>query len=437
MNTPDTNISRAALPMAYDDLHRLDRESYGRLLPSPSTALAVTLAVAIMMPGVSFGNIGGYGVQPALPAAVLLFALFVLPNASTVLAPGFLIWLFFYELSLAASTLFSEVGSKAIVYFLYQSVSTALYVTSLYCIYISASMCRTFLSAFVSFSVVSALLAALQAVYSELTGHYITLNNNEMFTLSMQAGRGVAFTPEASILVTYLLVSFALVFEGIFNKNEFLPAPLRSKTALGILMLGILATRSSSLVILPLLLMLTLVSRNGWRHAFRTAIKATIIIGPAALVYFFLYLARLDSSDADYSAIIRMAKLYAGMSLFAENPIFGAGLGAGSDAATMNAHRPEWSLNTGFDDSSFAGIDSWLVRTLCEQGLFGGLAILVPFVVFSRLRAASADDHTRCLWLVGMFGLPGFLLTNGYRDLPLMFGEFAAALALARLLRRG
>lgn len=382
--------------------------------------LSGLIGFCLFLSGIALISVGPVAVQPILPAAALylLMALASRPALSLRVVTWMLVGL----AALALSTLFSPVPGYSVLYFLLQSLPLILFglVFGLMLGHglSDRAQVRWFLSGFVVGAAVSSAVSILQFGTSTFLGFELSFTNNANFALVAPKGRGVGFTPEAALLAILLIPAVALVYGERGRTDSVLPAPLRGLPMLGLLALGLLSTRSSAMVLLPVILLLVDLVRSGDMAAFLKRLGALAVIAVAlGAVFVQLYSARLQRNDAQASTTYRLEKILAGLDIFTDHPLVGAGLGRVSDPAFFEQHVRRMADWNWLGEDQRKGIDSWTVRLMAEGGLLCLLAFYYPLFrnVVPGLRRSPAG---RALLIVSIALLLMQALISGYRDQP-------------------
>jgi hypothetical protein len=164
-------------------------------------------------------------------------------------------------------------------------------------------------------------------------GTFLRFTNNENFSLVSPIGRAVVCTPEASILAALLLPAFACVWAERRRADSLLFAPLRGRCAAALLLGGLIATRSSMLLLAPMVLFATMwFSAPSFKDFVASSGRTLMAVGIAGILFLPIYQSRVErNDDAGWSETWRMLKISAGLKIFADNPLLGAGPGYVSD----------------------------------------------------------------------------------------------------------
>ncbi len=382
--------------------------------------LSGLIGACLFLSGIALFSAGPVAVQPILPAAglYLLMALATRPALST----RVLVWMLLGIAALALSSLFSPVPGYSFLYFLLQAMPILLFGLVFGLILgqgvSDAGQIRWFLSGYAAGAAVSAAVAILQFGTSTFLGFELSFTNNSNFALVAPKGRGVGFMPEAALLAILLIPAVALVYGERGRADSLLPRPLRGLPMLGLLSVGLLATRSSAMLLLPVILLLVDLVRSGNAVAFLRRLAAlSVIAAVLGAVFLQLYAARLQRNDAQASTTYRLEKIMAGLDIFVEHPVLGAGLGRVSDPAFFEPYvdrMADWSWR---GDDVRKGIDSWTIRLMAEGGLLGLLAFYYP--LFRNVIPGLRNSVTgRGLLLLSIPLLFMQALISGYRDQP-------------------
>jgi len=191
----------------------------------------------------------------------------------------------------------------------------------------------------------------------------------------------------------------------------------RNWPALLLLALGLVSTKSSSLIYAPILFVLVAAFQSGRLGDFtRTVGKILIPLALAAVVYLPLYGTRTVTPDADSSMAWRLTKVEAGIDIFEANPVVGAGLGLVSDSDYFESYLvipPDLAWNR----EPHKGVDSTAIRILAEAGILGFVAFYYPLVLcFRRMRALCKAPAFSTIAILSLGLLFSQIFMSGYRD---------------------
>ncbi len=318
--------------------------------------------------------------------------------------------------------LISERGHDELKYLVFQSLLYLGTAVGFGAILVVPKHRRIFLESYLTAALISSGVGIFQAVLSEATGFFLKLANNENFALTQQIGRAAAFTPEASVLATLLLPAFVCVWCEQNKPDSILRPLLRSRLALTLLLGGLLATRSSMLLLAPLLLLaVTLFFARDWNAFAASSARTLAVLAVAGTIFLPIYETRLKGSDAEYSGAWRALKIETGLKIFVEHPLFGTGPGYASDIASFSRYL-EIPRNLNWTvvqlSAQKKGIDSTPVRFLAEGGLLGFFLAYYPVLVFwRRARAAAGTDEWRPFFSLALALLFTQTAAVGYRDI--------------------
>jgi hypothetical protein len=398
--------------------------------------LAGLVGASCLLPGLAVATVGDIAVQPIVPLLAIYVVAVALLRLRLPLQP--LLWmtlvLVAYVISTAAST--SPAGSAP--YAVLQGSYLLLGGIAFTAICGTPHHRRAFVRGYMASALLSSLVGFAQAAYSIASGSAITLANNSNFSIVEAYGRGAAFTPEPSALAALLIPALLCWWLERQAGNGLLAGWQRGWLALSVLTIGLLATKSSSLLYVPALIAVVSALQSVSFRAFAKGISGILILTIAVGgVFLHFYSSRLENNDALGSEAWRQTKVRAGFTIFEAYPITGAGIGRVSDVDFFAPYMdipPDLRWNT----EPRKGIDSTAVRTLAELGLIGFIATYYPILVFFR-RARTLFQSAA---FNGVAGLSyGLLFTQtfitGYRDqivllLPMVaFAIAGNALALA------
>jgi len=383
------------------------------------SSFSAGIGFSLFLSGMAVFQAGPVAVQPILllAPAYLLVALAAGPR----LGPGVLVWLLAGLVSLALGTLFSGDPRYSAFYFVIQAMPLLLFGLTFGLILSRTDDTGAFLSGYVLGAAVSSLLCVAQFTSSSVFGVEISVTNNSNFALVAPKGRGVGFTPEAALLAILLIPAIALLYAERGATDSLLPARLRHPALLVLIGAGLVCTRSSSMVLLPLVLLAVDLLRSGNVGGFLKRSRLLVALGGVLLLVFVpLYSLRLERNDAQASTTYRLEKLLAGAEMFLEHPVQGAGLGRVSDAGFFDGyveHRKDWSWR---GEEERKGVDSWTLRLAAEGGLIALIAFYYPLLrpVVPALRRSPAG---RALLSLGFALLVMQALISGYRDQPYFY----------------
>jgi hypothetical protein len=377
---------------------------------------------------VAVAHFGGVGLQPVICAFGLYILMRILMCSEI---PGsIVIWILAGVFAGGVVTLLSIDPAYSLKYLLLQSVYLCVVGLAVGWMLVDPRDRACFLNGFLSGAGVSSILALAQVALSQSIGFYPKVTNNQNFSLIAPADRGVAFTPEASILATLLIPATLIAYLAWRGRWPSAWPPFTHGAFVILLLAGLLITRSSSLFLLPVLLVgYELFAATDPRVLLRRG--AAALLGAAVILMLFLphYQARLDRSDAQYSTMGRAEKLMAGIRIFSEHPVTGAGLGMVSDPNFFDpyvVHVADWSWQK---NSSRKGIDSSVLRTAAESGLLGLFALYYPvFLALGAAKRALLNPEYAAPAVLAISLLLSQALVTGYRDLPFMLLPMAILL---------
>lgn len=382
--------------------------------------LVAAIGFSCLTPGLAIATIGTVGIQPAIP----LFALYciVFPLSGLRLPLQALLWALANIAGFLVSSLFVTTSGHA-EHFQFVMFESFYYIAAAIgfgTVLIEPSHRRSFVNGYMAAALISSVLGISQAVISETMGIFLPLTNNENFSLVVPIGRATAFTPEASVLAGLLLPALMCVWFERGKPGSMLWAPLRGRLALLLLVAALVATRSSTLLLLPaVLLITTLFSARDWRGFFASSARILVPVALAGFLFYPLYQARLQGGDdAEWSQAWRTLKISTGLKIFEENPIFGAGPGYVSDAASFSRYLQIPRSMAWMSGQPQKGVDSTPVRIIAEGGALGVLLAYYPLIVFwRRARVAAQMDGWRPLFSLALPLIFAQTVALGYRDL--------------------
>ncbi len=401
--------------------------------------VASLIGMACLLPGLSFATIGDIGIQPIVPLMAIYLLLVALLRLRLPLSP--LLWIVLVLGAYVTSLAFSVSPSNSQLYAAFQGGYLLLGGIAFTAVCSTRHHRYAFIQGYMTASLVSSLAAFGQAAYSTATGSTFTLANNSNFSIVQAYGRGAAFTPEPSALATLLIPAFLCWWCEHQAGGGLLARWQRGWMALSVLALGLLATKSSSLLYLPALITVVSALQCTNVRAFVKSMGGILLLtATAGGIFLNFYSSRLENNDAVASEAWRTTKMLAGIAIFETYPATGAGLGRVSDVAFFSPYMdipPDLSWN----EEPRKGIDSTGIRILAETGLIGFAATYYPILLFFR----RARRLFQSIAFSGIGGLSyGLLFTqtfiSGYRDqlavlLPMV--AFATAASVLGVVHRG
>ena len=377
--------------------------------------LAAAIGFFSLTPGLSVVSVRGVGVQP-LVILLLVYAILVPAQNGRVRVQS-LIWLSVTLVSCVASTIFSQSPSWSMPFAVMQSAYVVLGAIAFSGVLGVPEERQAFLRGYVNASLFSSAVAFAQLVYTATSGAAISLANNVNFAIVAIYDRGAAFTPESSALAALLLPAI-LVCWFEHQKRAGLLAPWqRNWPALLLLALGLVSTKSSSLIYAPILFVLVAAFQSGRLADFARTVGTVLLpLAVAAIVYLPLYGTRTVTPDADSSMAWRLTKVEAGIDIFEANPVVGAGLGLVSDSDYFESYLvipPDLAWNR----EPHKGVDSTAIRILAEAGILGFVAFYYPLVLcFRRMRALCKAPAFSTIAILSLGLLFSQIFMSGYRD---------------------
>jgi O-antigen ligase len=407
---------------------------YGR--PIDGTLLAGLIGASCLLPGLAIVTIGDIGVQPVIPLLAIYLGLIAMLRLRVPLQP--LLWIMLVIVAYAASTMFSASPSDSVVFAGMQGIYLLLGGLSFAAICCTARHRQAFVQGFVTSALVSSVVAFLQAAYSIATGNTIALANNANFSIVEAYGRGAAFTPEPSVLAGLLIPVILCCWFERQGDGRVLAPWQRGWWALAIVALGLLSTKSTSLFYLPALFaLISALQSRSVRHFVKSMAGMLILAIALGGIFLSSYNSRLPD-DASASQAWRQTKMLAGISIFEDYPITGAGVGLVSDSDFFGPYM-NIPADLSWNNEPRKGIDSTAIRVLAESGLIGFAATYYPILIFFR-RARTLFQSPAFNGIGGLsYGLLfAQFFISGYRDqivllLPMVaFAIAGNALGVAR-----
>lgn len=381
------------------------------------TMIAALVGFACLMPGVSVATIGGLGLQPVLPLLVLHW-IFSPPLALKIPVQPML-WAFLNIVAVCAAAALSSAVASVGFAILHGVLFTAAGLGLGTLLAVPADR-RAFLDGYLASALVSSVLGIAQAVVTQIIGVPLLLVNSANFALESGIGRAAAFTPEASVLAGLLLPALCCVWFERGSPSSVVSPPFRSLGALLLIGAGLLATRSSSLLVAPAALAAAaFFLEPSWRKFVGTMGRLLMIVGVAGLAFLPLYQGRVgDNDEAGWSRAWRGLKMETGLRIFTEEPLLGAGPGYVSDVSRFSRRLRIPPQMAWMSKEPQKGIDSTPVRILAETGLVGFLLTYYPLLAFwQKARALARRADFRPLYSMCPPLLLAQVVALGYRDL--------------------
>ena len=385
-----------------------DRLAVGKIL-------AASIGFCSLTPGIAIVAVGGVGVQPVV--LLLLAYIGLLPFLKAQLPVQSLLWTSLILLSYAASTVFSVSPSVSVVFSAMQGVYLILGAIGFSCILSAASQRQEFVRGYMTGALLSSVVSFAQMAYTVVTGSAISFANNANFAVVQEYGRGAAFTPESSALAALLIPAILICWFEQQEKNGLLASWQRGWPALTVLALGLAATKSSSIIYLPVLFVLVAVFQaKRIVDVAKNAARLLIPMVAVGVVFLQLYSTRATNAAAESSIAWRLTKIEAGLQVFKANPIIGAGVGLVSD---QDYFEPFINIPSDlqWNTDPRKGVDSTFVRILAETGLVGLAAFYYPLVLFlRRVRGLCSLPSFRATVTLSLGLLFSQFFISGYRD---------------------
>jgi O-antigen ligase len=398
--------------------------------------LAASVGFFSLMPGLAVLSFAGVGVQPIVLVLLVYVTLLPLQNIRLPIRP--LIWVLLTFVAYAVSTVFSAFPRISVTFAAMQGIYLMLGAVGFAGVLSVARHRQEFVRGYMSGALLSSVVAFAQFAYSSAFGGAISLANNTNFSIVQVYDRGAAFTPESSALAALLIPAMLCCwFERQAGAGLLAPWQ-RGWAALALLALGLVSTKSSSVLYFPVLLVLVSALESKTFGDFsRGVAKLMIPIAIAAIVFLPLYGTRLATTDADSSISWRFTKVLAGIKIFEANPLIGAGVGLVSDSDYFE-HYLEIPSSLEWNTDPRKGVDSTAVRILAETGLLGFVLFYYPLVLFFRnVRALARTPPFRAIATMSFGLLFSQFFISGYRDQiifllpPVAFAIAGAARAIA------
>ena len=275
--------------------------------------LVVAIGFSCLTPGVAIASFGTVGLQPIMPL-LALYCIFV-PLSLLRLPMRTLQWAMANVAGLLLSYFIALVfgrGDHEDLYLILQSVLYLGAAAGFGTILVTPAHRRMFVESYVAAALISSGIGIIQAILSQTLGIILHVTNNANFSLIQDAaGRAAAFAPEASVLATLLLPAFVCVWLEHEKPDSLLRPLLRSRSAQALLLAGLIATRSSTLLLLPVLLLLTeaFCSRN-WKEFVAFARRSLAALAVAGALFLPVYTLRLQTTDARASGEFRKLNIH-------------------------------------------------------------------------------------------------------------------------------
>jgi hypothetical protein len=383
--------------------------------------LAAAVGFSLHLPGIALASLGGIALQPVLILSAMYVAIAVIGQRRIPL--GIVGWIMINVAALAICTVMAVDAGHPMNYLAIHIAYLLVFALAFGMILTDPLHRHLFLHAYIAGALVGSAVALAQFASSTFLGIKFLVTNNENFFLIAPPGRGVGFTPEASILATLLLPGFVILYAEIREKRSFLNRRFRTLPVLGFLGAGLLATKSSSIMLLPVIILAyeIVISRSILVFIGRN-LKNAIIFGLLALAFIPLYQTRLATDDAQYSSLYRLEKMEVGLRIYQDYPVAGAGLGRVSDTIFFERYLDptvDWDW---LGEHTWKGVDSWVIRTMAETGTLGLLALYLPLLIFfpSYWRLSKYPEFRPLLVMTLSFVFCQALV-SGYRDLPFFY----------------
>ena len=360
-------------------------------------------------------TVGNIGVQPIVPLLGLYLLFVAILQLRLPLQP--LLWMILVLCAYVISWALSTSPSLSTVYALLQGTYLVLGGIAFTAICSTSDHRQAFVRGYLAGALVSSIVAFGQATYSTATGNTIAFANNINFSIVEPNGRGAAFTPEPSVLAMLLIPALLCWWCERQMESGLLARWQRGWLALFTLALGLLATKSSSLLYLPALIAAVSALQCANLRALAKSMGGILMLTAAAGgVFLHIYSGRLENNDASASETWRSTKMLAGIAIFEAYPMSGAGLGRVSDVDFFSPYM-DVPADLSWNDEPRKGIDSTAIRILAETGLIGFATMYYPILLFFR--------RARLLFQSATFGgigalsyglLFGQTFISGYRD---------------------
>jgi O-Antigen ligase len=382
------------------------------------------IGVSCLTPGLAVLTLGSIGIQPVLLFLAAYCVSFPLSGLELPLQP--ILWAlanicgFFVSYFLVTVT---TPGQHSAAFLVYQSLYYFAVAVGFGTVLITPIHRRIFLNAYVAAALASSAVGIAQAVVSQTMGIFFRFTNNENFSLVIPIGRAVVFAPEASILAALLLPAFACIWVERRRPYSLLFAPLRGRFATTLLLAGLIATRSSMLLLAPLVLLVTMwFAAPSWKEFVASSGRTLMTVAIAGVLFMPVYQMRTQGADdAGWSEAWRMLKISTGLRIFAHNPILGAGPGYVSDPANFASNLEIPPAMAWMSGQPNKGIDSTPVRLLAEGGALGLLLAYYPVLFrWRRAHAAVQTDAWRPFFSLALPLLFVQTVSIGYRDIPML-----------------
>jgi hypothetical protein len=379
------------------------------------TFLAGLVGASCLLPGLAVATVGDIAVQPVIPILAIYIVFVALLRLRLPLQP--LLWMMLVLVSYVISTALSTSPANSTLYASLQGSYLLLGGIAFTAICGTAGHRRAFVRGYMGGALLSSLIGFAQAVYSIASGNAIALANNSNFSIVGAYGRGAAFTPEPSALAALLIPALLCWWLEHQAGSGLLARWQRGWLALFVLAIGLLATKSSSLLYIPALIAVVSALQCANLRAFIKGVSGIAILTIAVGgVFLHFYSSRLENNDAIASEAWRETKMLAGITIFETYPIAGAGIGRVSDPDFFAPYM-DIPPDLRWNQEPRKGIDSTAIRTLAELGLLGFAATYYPIFAFFR-RARTLFQTASFNGIAGLSY--GLLFTqifiSGYRD---------------------
>ena len=291
------------------------------------------LGASQFLVGIQIFQINNYGIQPSIIIVFLIFfqGLFEIKKIKN----SYLIFIFAFLLFLTYATL---VFNSSDIPIFFHSIFILCLQIGIFLSLNHYQKFNSFLSGYIVMATVSSLLAISQSVPLVLNYIPYFLNNVNFSLVSPEIGRGFGITPEPSILASLLVpIIPAFLFRKTHNVNSTDSDSLNAHPfVIGIIIIGLIVTRSQSVVfLLPFLLLFGIVLSKKVRNRvffpknFSVSSILYKILAPILFLFGFVYFllplfsSRLDSGDAAGSFQIRSNSILLPLQNSFERPILG------------------------------------------------------------------------------------------------------------------
>lgn len=395
------------------------------------------LGISLWMPGIAVFSIDGlWGMQLAAILLILLFVNLSIASISNRISLNsintYKEWITSHGLffvSIAFSTIFSKVGvDKSAKTFAVEIIGMIFSMSTTWWLCKDRENFLSFINGFKLAGLISSVYSMYQLIGLRigLPFSYIAMNNASFSIVDSDYTREIlrscGLTPEPSILASLLWIMI-----GITTADLLTIGNVKSYSIFSCVLLGLVSTSSQSIGLIPVYLLATIIINKKISVAprkfnLRDIVGLFVIVIP--LMYLLLsnesilfWLTRIASPDSENtSAVMRSNEILVGLTMFADSPISGLGLGAITDMMDGFASKANVSGYT-------SGITNGFIRVIAEQGLLGLISTFVSFLCIippksKRIKLSYVSSSTLSYQISFIIsGVISLGLFVGYRNL--------------------